>query len=182
MGREYEGPGGLRLTLDDPLSPDMARQVANGHLRPVDGKPVDVEDGDKSLVVVNGAEATTATRVGTHVRTPGEKPGDGASAGEWATYAVALGMEGTQASTLSLTQLQEWVAAREDAEDSDVSAAEGSAKSAPDVDKPAKSAPVAEWRAYAVSLGMSEDDAAAATKSECQDYVQVVEDAKGAGE
>lgn len=180
MGREYEGPGGLRLTLDDPLSPDMARQVANGHLRPVDGKAVDVEDGDKSLVVVHGAEATTATRVGAHVRTPGDKPGDGASAGEWATYAVALGMEGTQASTLSLTQLQEWVDAREDAEDS---SSEPSAEApAPDVDKPAKSAPVAEWRAYAVSLGMSEDDAAAATKSECQDYVQVVEDAKGAGE
>lgn len=177
MGREYEGPGGLRLTLDDPLSPEMAKQVAHGVLRPVDGKAVDVEAGDKSLVVGHGSQANTATRVGTHVRTPGDKPGADAPAGEWATYAVALGMEGTQASTLSASQLQEWVQAQQDAL-SEAPAADAS----PEVERPAKSAPVAEWRAYAVALGMSEDDAAAATKTECQDYVQVVEDAKGAGE
>jgi hypothetical protein len=173
--REYIGSGGMRLSLDEPLSPEMAKQVKRGHLVPADGVlPEVAQADDKSLVVSHGSEANTATRVGTHVRAPGEKPGDGASAGEWATYAVALGMEATQASTLSLTQLQEWVAAREGAEDS--------AESGGDVERPAKSAPVAEWRAYAAFLGMSEDDAAAATKSDCQDYVQVVEDTKGAGE
>ncbi|MBT3098985.1 hypothetical protein [Streptomyces sp. CBG30] len=43
--------------------------------------------------------------------------------------------------------------------------------------KPAVTAKVDDWRAYAVSLGMSEEDAASATKKDCQEYVQVVEDA-----
>jgi hypothetical protein len=36
---------------------------------------------------------------------------------------------------------------------------------------PAESAPVAEWRAYAVSLGMDKTKADKATKSELQDFV-----------
>jgi hypothetical protein len=181
--REYEGPGGLRLTLDDPLSPEMAKQVARGHLHPVDGDTVDVEAGDKSLVVVHGSEADTATRVGTHRRAPGEKPGDNSTAGQWATYAVALGMEATQASTLSLAQLQEWV------DDHEKALGEGEPAPAPtedpespesprDADRPAKNAPVADWRAYAIALGMDPDGAKTATKTECQDYVRVVEDAR----
>ncbi|MFE7485468.1 hypothetical protein [Streptomyces sp. NPDC057552] len=43
--------------------------------------------------------------------------------------------------------------------------------------KPAAAAKVDDWRAYAVSLGMSEEDAATATKKDCQEYVQVIEDA-----
>ncbi|WP_432077826.1 hypothetical protein [Streptomyces sp. YPW6] len=42
--------------------------------------------------------------------------------------------------------------------------------------KPATTAKVDDWRAYAVTLGMSEEDAASATKKECQEYAQVVED------
>lgn len=178
--REYIGTGGLTLTLDDPLSPEMAKQVATGKLRPVDGESVAVEPGNKSLVVVDGADADTVNRVGEHRRSPGEKPGESASAGEWATYAVALGLNATQASTLSLTQLQEWVTAYEDAQESDSEAP--AAEPGGEVAKPAKNAPVAEWRAYAVALGMSEDEAATATKTECQEFTQVVEDAREQGE
>lgn len=180
--RDYIGTGGLRLTLDDPLSPEMAKQVATGKLQPADGKPVDVEAGNKALVVQHGSEADTVNRVGTHRRSPGEKPGDGASAGEWATYAVALGLNATQASTLSLTQLREWVEAHEEA------LGEGVEAPVPDTDptnpveplpdKPAKNAQVADWRAYAIALGMDPDQAKDATKAECQDYAQVVEDAR----
>ncbi|MFG2970792.1 hypothetical protein ACGFZS_46740 [Streptomyces sp. NPDC048288] len=176
--REYIGTGGLRLTLDDPLSPQMAKQVASGQLHPADGEPADVEAGDKSLVVQHGSEADTVNRVGTHRRSPGEKPGEDASAGEWATYAVALGLNATQASTLSLTQLCEWVAAQEDLGDSaqDELPADGE-----NLERPAKNAPVADWRAYAATRGMDPEQAETATKADCQDYVQVLDDAE-AGE
>ena len=170
--REYIGSGGLRLTLDDPLSPQMAKQVANGSLRPADGEDVDVVAGDKSLVVGHGSEADTVNRVGTRRRSPGEKPAEDAHAGEWATYAVALGLNAVQASTLSRTQLQEWVAAQEPAPGEDEPSADGE-----DLARPAKNAPVADWRAYAAARGM--DDAENATKAECQDYVQVLDDAEG---
>ncbi|MFD8839855.1 hypothetical protein [Streptomyces griseofuscus] len=183
--RDYEGTGGLRLTLDDPLSPEMAKQVATGKLRPVDGKPTDVQAGDKSLVVVHGSEADTVNRVGDHRRAPGERPDDDAHAGQWATYAVALGLNAVQASTMSRTQLQQWVEAHEDAlgdgEEAPVpnEDAESPATPARDLpDKPAKSAAVADWRQYAIALGMEPDDAKDATKAECQDYAQVVEDAR----
>lgn len=93
--REYQGAGGLRLHLDDPLSPEMEKQVARGHLVPV--------------------EASASTE-------------------------------------------------------------ELSSPTAPS-GKPAATAKVDDWRAYAVTLGMSEEDAASATKKECQEYAQVVEDA-----
>lgn len=183
--REYEGTGGLRLTLDDPLSPEMKKQLATGKLRPVDGQPVDVEAGDKSLVVVHGAEADTVNRVGDHRRAPGKRPGDDAHAGEWATYAVALGLNAVQASTLSRTQLQEWVDVHEETLGEGAEApvpnedAESPATPARNLaDKPAKNAAVADWRAYAIALGMDPDDAKDATKAECQDYAQVVEDAR----
>lgn len=94
--REYQGAGGLRLHLDDPLSPEMEKQVARGHLVPV--------------------EASGST----------EEPNSPAAPSG----------------------------------------------------KPATTAKVDDWRAYAVSLGMSEEDAASATKKDCQDYAQVVEDAR----
>ena len=184
--REYEGTGGLRLTLEDPLSPEMARQVATGKLRPVDGKSADVEAGDKSLVVVHGSEADTVNRVGDHRPAPGPKPGDDALPGEWATYAVALGLNSSQAATLSLTQLQEWVEEHEKAlgegEEAQVPNTDPETAVEPLPDKPAKSAAVAEWRQYAIALGMDPDDAKDATKAECQDYAQVVEDARTVGE
>ncbi|MDR3080538.1 MAG: hypothetical protein LBV60_06355 [Streptomyces sp.] len=103
-GREYQGSGGLRLHLDEPLSPQMADQVARGHLVPVDDASESEQTGD------NG----------------------GASGGE--------------------------------------------------PKKPAANAKVDDWRAYAVSLGMPEDEAAGASKKDLQEYVQVVEDADGSGE
>lgn len=48
-----------------------------------------------------------------------------------------------------------------------------------DVQRPIANAKVDDWRAYAIHLGMSEDDAQAATKKDLQEYVQVVEDANG---
>ena len=103
--REYVGAGGLRLHLDDPLSPQMAEQLAKGRLHLV---PTE-DDGD------NVQETSPAN-------------GDGPGA---------------------------------------------------EVERPAKNAPVDKWRAYAASRGM--DGAEDATKAECQDYVQVLDDAEEAG-
>ncbi|MFI1525509.1 hypothetical protein [Streptomyces griseus] len=44
--------------------------------------------------------------------------------------------------------------------------------------KPAANAKVDTWREYAAALGMDPDEAKDATKQECQDYAQVVEDAR----
>ncbi|MGV0096962.1 hypothetical protein [Streptomyces californicus] len=44
--------------------------------------------------------------------------------------------------------------------------------------KPATNAKVDTWREYVVALGMGPDEAKDATKQECQDYAQVVEDAR----
>lgn len=104
-GREYQGAGGLRLHLDEPLAPEMVKQVARGHLVPVDGEAPELEQAEAS---------------------------------------------------------------------------KGGAPDAP-LEKPAANAKVDDWRAYAASLGMPEDEAAAATKKDCQEYVQVVEDADGDG-
>ncbi|TFI30160.1 hypothetical protein [Streptomyces sp. 4R-3d] len=187
MGRrEYVGTGGMRLLLDDPPTGEMAKQIARGHLVPVSGDTPDVEAGDKSLVVVHGSEANTADRFGAHRPAVGEKPDarDGTPK-EWATYAVSLGMEGTHASTLSLAQLQEWVQAHEGAlgerEAAPVPAEDPKSPAAPasDVpDKPAANAKVADWRLYAIALGMDADTAKDATKTECQDYAAVVEEAR----
>ncbi|MEU2996902.1 hypothetical protein ABZ684_04895 [Streptomyces sp. NPDC006995] len=93
--REYQGAGGLRLHLDDPLSGEMAKQVARGNLVPIaDASPV--------------------------------KP-------------------------------------------------DGKGDASPELKRPGVNAKVDDWRAYAVSRGMSEDDAATATKQDCQDYIQVAE-------
>lgn len=190
--REYIGTGGLRVHLDDPPSPEMAKQILRGDLTPVSGSTPDVAVGDKSLVVVHGSEANTADRFGVHRPAPGDRPDPReGTAKDWATYAVALGMEATHASTLSLTQLQEWVDAHEkalgggveapvptvDADSPEAVGADGPSGS--EASRPAATAKVAEWRAYAISLGMDPDEAKTATKQECQDYAAVVEDARG---
>ncbi|MFF2852683.1 hypothetical protein ACFVT5_41280 [Streptomyces sp. NPDC058001] len=104
MAREYQGAGGLRLLLDEPLSPEMAKQVARGHLVPVVDEVPEVEP-----------EAPKTP-------TPPADP------------------------------------------------------NAP-VEKPTANSKVDDWRAYAISVGMPEEDAAGATKKDCQEYVQVIEDA-----
>lgn len=101
MAREYQGAGGLRLHLDEPLSDEMAKQVAKGHLVPV-AEPVDEETP----------------------QVPEVDPGD-------------------------------------------------------DAKRPNANSPVADWRAYAVSLGMSEEDADGATKKDCQEYVAVADGTGG---
>ncbi|WP_237498533.1 MULTISPECIES: hypothetical protein [unclassified Streptomyces] len=46
--------------------------------------------------------------------------------------------------------------------------------------RPAANAKVDTWREYAIALGMDPDQAKDATKQECQDYAQVVEEARDA--
>ena len=105
-GREYVGAGGLRVRLDDPLSPQMADQISKGHLRPVDDTP--------------------------------------------------------------------------EPEAVDAGASEPSADD--QVKRPTANSKVDDWRAYAVSLGMSEDEAQASTKADLVEWVEVAENAQGAGE
>lgn len=45
-------------------------------------------------------------------------------------------------------------------------------------ERPAATAKVADWRAYVIALGMDADQAKNATKQDCQDYAQVIEDAR----
>ncbi|MFJ6566639.1 hypothetical protein ACIQNU_04415 [Streptomyces sp. NPDC091292] len=103
MARIYQGAGGMRLLLDEPLSDEMAKQVARGHLVPVVDEVLEAEPYPSSTPTPADPDAP--------------------------------------------------------------------------VEKPTANSRVDDWRAYAVSLGMPEEDAAGATKKDCQEYVQVVEDA-----
>ncbi|WP_416476948.1 hypothetical protein [Streptomyces sp. LKA04] len=222
--REYVGAGGMRLHLDEPLAPEMAAQVDRGELRLVeDGEPSFDPDRDvEPQVIRHGADAPAATRRGKIVHSSPERPDRDDHPGQWATYAVSLGLLATKASTMSRQQLIEWVQAVEDAstgavgdagegidgpehasvdgrpsdargEEAPLEAAtvepvepptDGNSDDAPasEVKRPKVTDKVAEWRAYAVSLGMPEDEADAATKQELQDWVQVHEDANGGSE
>ncbi len=204
--REYIGAGGMRLHLDEPLAPEMAAQVARGELRLAeDGEPLlDPDRAIEPQVIQHGADAPAATRVGRNVQGPPARPDRDAHAGAWATYAVRLGLLATKAATMNRQQLIEWVQAVEaestaavgdsgegveGPEHASVDGRPNDARSdAPSADpnsgeleKPAKAAPVADWRAYAVSLGMPEDAAADSTKAELQDWVQVHEEAHADG-
>lgn len=113
--REYVGAGGMRLHLDEPLSPEMAAQVDRGELRLAEGgqPQFDPDRGVQPQVIQNGADAPAATRVGRNVPAAPEQPAEGDHAGAWATYAVRLGLLATKASTMSKPQLIEWVQAVE---------------------------------------------------------------------
>lgn len=219
--REYVGAGGMRLHLDEPLSPEMAAQVDKGELRLAeDGEPLLDQDREvQPQVVQHGADAPAATRVGRNVPSAPEKPDVDAHAGAWATYAVRLGLLATKASTMSLQQLIEWVESVEDASTAAVgdsgegvegpehasvdgrpSDARGEEKPVvADEDNPAEppaegdasptetkrpnaNSRVDEWRTYAVSLGMPQDEADDATKAELQDWVKVAESDEGSGD
>lgn len=69
----------------------------------------------------------------------------------------------------------------EPAEESSPSEGASASAAEPQASKPNANSKVDDWRAYAVSLGMPEEDAAGATKKDCQEYVQVVEDAADNG-
>lgn len=204
-GREYQGPSGLRLHLDEPLSPQMARQVARGQLMPVSGDRPDVADGDKSLVVVHGTEARTADRVGAHVPAAGERPA-GDDPRELATYAVRRGLLADHASTMTATQLREWLDARDEADaamardeslkpvedepeeepagpSSDGEPQTGNPEATPGgtaeesgQEKPKAADKVDTWRAYAVSQGLDQEDADDMTKAQLQEWVAEHED------
>ncbi|MFI9598930.1 hypothetical protein ACIHCX_03445 [Streptomyces sp. NPDC052043] len=90
MGREYMGTGGLRLHLDEPLPPQMADQVARGHLVPVDDNAVESEQADSGPA-------------------PVEKPAATAKVGDWRAYAISLGMPGDEAAAATKADLQEYV-------------------------------------------------------------------------
>lgn len=203
--REYVGAGGMRLHLDEPLTPEMAAQVDRGELRLAeDGEPLlDPDRAIEPQVIQHGADAPAATRVGRNVQDAPARPDRDAHAGAWATYAVRLGLLATKAATMNRQQLIEWVHAVEAEStgavgdsgegvagpehasvDGRPNDARSDAPAAPDggeLEKPAKAAPVADWRAYAVSLGMPEDAAADSTKAELQDWVATYEDAHAGG-
>lgn len=67
----------------------------------------------------------------------------------------------------------------------DSSAQGGDPKAESDGDgpkRPSANSKVDDWRTYAISLGMDEADAAAATKAELQDWVKVAETDSGSGD
>lgn len=189
-GREYVGPSGLRVHLDEPLSSEMARQVKRGDLTPVSGEAPDVTGIDKSLVVVHGSEATTADRVGEHVPAAGDRP-TGGDARALATYAVRRGLLADHASTMSAQQLTEWLDARDEADeamardeslkpvDDEPEGEEGAdeqpsdgqpSRDEPSQDKPKPADKVDAWRTYAVSQGLDQEDADGMTKADLQQW------------
>lgn len=188
MGRrEYVGSSGLQIHLDEPLSPEMARQVKRGDLTPVSGDAPDVTGIDKSLVVVHGSEASTVDRVGEHVPAAGDRPANG-DVRALATHAVRRGLLADHASTMSAQQLTEWLDARDEADeamDRDESLKPVSDEPDPDedagtdqtLDKPKPADKVDTWRAYAVSQGLDQELADDMTKADLQAWVSDHEDA-----
>ncbi|MFE4420438.1 hypothetical protein [Streptomyces sp. NPDC056817] len=101
MAREYEGSGGLRLHLDEPLSPQMADQIARGHLVPVDDEPAE-------------ESAPEAGQSGDDGQAPVKRPNANAKVDDWRAYAVSLGMPEDEAAAATKADLQEWVQVAED--------------------------------------------------------------------
>ncbi|MFE7233910.1 hypothetical protein ACFVAF_25235 [Streptomyces sp. NPDC057596] len=102
MAREYEGSGGLRLHLDEPLSPQMADQIARGHLVPVDDEP---EPADEPPEVGQSGDGEQA---------PVKRPSANSKVDDWRAYAVHLGMPEDEAAGATKADLQEWVQVAED--------------------------------------------------------------------
>ena len=104
--REYVGAGGLHVHLDDPLSPEMAKQVARGHLVPV---------------AVADTEASESPEPGTPESDPEQqvlgvkRPAANAKVDDWRAYAVHLGMDPEQAKTATKTDCQDYAAVPEGA-------------------------------------------------------------------
>ncbi|MCX5145089.1 hypothetical protein [Streptomyces sp. NBC_00338] len=94
--REYQGAGGLRLHLDEPLSDEMRKQVSRGHLVPVDDAP-EAESEKKAP-----AKAETV------VDDAPKRPAANAKAETWQAYAVALGMDPEQAKDATKADCQDY--------------------------------------------------------------------------
>ncbi|TXS34965.1 hypothetical protein [Streptomyces sp. OR43] len=101
--REYQGAGGLRLHLDEPLSDEMRKQIARGHLVPVDDAP------EAEPVKKAPAKAETA------VEEAPKRPGANAKAETWQAYAIALGMDPEQAKDATKADCQDYAQVVEEA-------------------------------------------------------------------
>ncbi|WP_428956221.1 hypothetical protein [Streptomyces sp. cg35] len=101
-GREYQGSGGLRLHLDEPLSDEMAKQVAKGHLVPVADEQA--EETPQSPEAPFDPQDPPAGPDGDVKR-----PNANAKVDDWRTYAVSLGMPEEEAQEATKKDLQDWV-------------------------------------------------------------------------
>lgn len=100
--REYQGAGGLRLHLDEPLSDEMRKQIARGHLVLVDDAPkVEAETEPKP-------EAPAKEEVTVDDGAAPKKPAANAKVDAWREYAVALGMEADQAKDATKVDCQDY--------------------------------------------------------------------------
>lgn len=95
-GREYQGAGGLRLHLDEPLSPQMDDQIRKGHLVPV---AADASEEEAST------EQTPQTPAGDEPK----RPAANAKVDDWRAYAVSLGMPEDEARAATKAELIDWV-------------------------------------------------------------------------
>lgn len=107
--REYQGAGGLRLHLDEPLSDEMRKQIARGHLVPVDDAHEAAPEVEPPVQEPQRvAEPDAAQSVP-------KKPGANAKAETWQAYAVALGMDAEQAKGATKQECQDYAQVVEEA-------------------------------------------------------------------
>ncbi|MBL3664527.1 hypothetical protein JL475_00505 [Streptomyces sp. M2CJ-2] len=106
--REYQGAGGLRLHLDEPLSPQMADQIRKGHLVPVDEEP-------EREPVAEAPEEQASPDGPSPAPESVKRPNANGKVDDWRAYAVSLGMPEGDAADSTKSDLQDWVATYEDA-------------------------------------------------------------------
>ncbi|MFE9286710.1 hypothetical protein [Streptomyces olivaceus] len=100
---EYVGSGGLRLHLDEPVSPQIADQIRKGHLVPVaDSVPADEPKAQPP------ADPQNETEPGPADDGP-RRPNANSKVDDWRAYAVSLGMSEEDAADATKTELQDWV-------------------------------------------------------------------------
>jgi len=119
--REYIGPGGLRLHLDDPVSPQMAKQIENGQLQPVIEPavgelplPGPATDSTAGIPGPDDAGKTPSDPEPTTPETEAERPAKNGSVDAWRAYAIARGMDQAEADAANRTELQEYVQVLDD--------------------------------------------------------------------
>ncbi|WP_327335854.1 hypothetical protein OG384_04270 [Streptomyces sp. NBC_01324] len=112
--REYQGAGGLRLHLDEPLSDEMRKQITRGHLVPVASVDEPTESRSTSDVLASAGADVGAGLAG-GVQSPRVKPSAAAKVDDWRAYAVSVGMPEDAAAEATKKELQEHVQVVEDA-------------------------------------------------------------------
>lgn len=110
VAREYQGAGGLRLHLDEPLSDEMAKQIARGHLVPVASADEPTEPTPTSDALASAGAGLTDG-----VQSPRAKPSATSKVDDWRAYAVSVGMPEDAAAEATKKELQEHVQVVEDA-------------------------------------------------------------------